>query len=307
MVCTHRMGQDREMAGKTVKKKKTEGRPHYVYVMGKDANLDVIKGRSALVTEWARRHVASGLLKDNRGAHLAQFIPQETAAVYNRSSRDTVSGSEDAGTQDATGGDILFDDLGLRIMVLNSEALDDALTDVLEQINSRIDRQAFTRAFDRLLREERASLAIGSVMADEEEISPQRARSLQATVNRIRAAFSKYGVYTAKEVGELLGATGQRPGNLATERHKAGELLAIETRGGNKYPGFQFRGNEVLPIIKQLRATAEQGGWEEYDLFMWLIAPDGYLDRAIPADLLADESQHDRLLSTLAIQMSDKW
>lgn len=165
------------------------------------------------------------------------------------------------------------------------------------------------RALLRLVRQEKSAMAIGSTMVAEEPISPQRARAIQVSANVMRAAIEKYGLLGPTEAGVLMGYAESSGRNAVKRRHDDGELLAIETRRGFKYPGFQFKDGQPIPLIRRLREEAHERGWSEYDLFAWMVEPEPYLhDESIPADIVSDQARWDDIERVLDLELSaNEW
>lgn len=140
-------------------------------------------------------------------------------------------------------------------------------------------------------------------------VSPQMARSVQATVNLLRSVEHKWGMYSPAEAGKLLGSSSERASrNLALTWHKRGQLLAVTYRSGNRYPGFQFdRSGDVVNAVPKLRALAEEHQWSERDLFYWLVTPRSRLDGAVPADLLSSDEGQEQVLTAAELEMNVEW
>jgi hypothetical protein len=113
-----------------------------------------------------------------------------------------------------------------------------------------------------------------TMAASPNTVSPQLARSLQATENAWRTVAAEFGLLTSGQVDSLLGAKPSNR-NLAS-RHRAARQLAGVTRGNIVlYPGFQFERSRrwVLPLMEVLVHLADTNGWREEDLLLWLCSP----------------------------------
>lgn len=126
-------------------------------------------------------------------------------------------------------------------------------------------------------------------------VSPQAAQSVQATENFWRRVAGEFGMLTAAEAGERLGAAGVRPGSLALQRISERRLIGVRRRGhrGVLVPGFQFDGSgRVFPVIADLLAVLPDDDAVDWAgaLVMFLCDPNGWLpDGGRPVDLLATD------------------
>jgi hypothetical protein len=137
---------------------------------------------------------------------------------------------------------------------------------------------------------ERSIDALGPVLANvETPVSPQLARSLQATENVWRDMQEEFGLLSSREVSELVGSRSPNRSYASDQRSK-GKLLAIKRPGGLRYPGFQFdpRLHVIRPVMEELIKVAAEADNSEADLALWLYIPTGYLDGDRPVDRLDD-------------------
>ena len=111
----------------------------------------------------------------------------------------------------------------------------------------------------------------GPVAASAGAISPQLARSLQATDAAWRRLEAEFGLLTVAEVAELLGAG---PSDVRT-KHAGNQLLGVLRGGEVRFPGFQFdrENGVVLPIIAALIQLAHENRFRDDDLALWLKGP----------------------------------
>ena len=182
---------------------------------------------------------------------------------------------------------------------------------------SRLDSESFLKGIQlrhtALLAEAiRSAEALGEAVETlATQSSPQVARSVQATENLVRSVSAEFGMLTGTEVGERIGSSSKSsPRNLASARHRAGELLAIRRGNRLKFPGFQFAADgSPLPIIGVLRRLSEHHDWSESDLFLWLVTPTGRLDDVRPVDALRLESAdaQDKVVRAAELEMSTEW
>ncbi|GAA1134266.1 hypothetical protein [Arthrobacter flavus] len=151
----------------------------------------------------------------------------------------------------------------------------------------------------------RSALALGSALNPvEEPVSPQMARSVQASINRWRHVMKDYRFLTSTEAGELLGS---RSGNrsLASHRRSKGEVLGVKHGNAFLYPEFQFDGTgDICPVIPRLITLADEHDWSEQGLILWLVTPTGYFDDEPPVKHLDDP---DRIMAGARSRFEPAW
>jgi hypothetical protein len=121
-------------------------------------------------------------------------------------------------------------------------------------------------------------------------VTPQLARSLQATENHWRNMGAECGLLTSGQVAELLGASPSNR-NLASRKRAAHQIAGVARGNAVLYPGFQFdrtRG-AILPVMELLIRLATANGWTDEDLLLWLYSPTtSFADEGRPIDHLHD-------------------
>lgn len=119
-----------------------------------------------------------------------------------------------------------------------------------------------------------ASVLKRAMAASPETVSPQVARSLQATENVWRRMGVEHGLLTSSQVAALLGAN---PSNrkLASRRRAARQLAGVVRGNAVLYPGFQFDRTHarIFPVMEELIQLADANDWREEDLLLWLCSP----------------------------------
>jgi hypothetical protein len=116
------------------------------------------------------------------------------------------------------------------------------------------------------------------------DVSPQLARSVQATVNLVKQIGREFGLLTEGEAQATLG------------RGNATDLpdLWVRYRGETLYPGFLFEpspGGEVpmrlRPLLKDLKEIASEYGWSGQSIVFWMTSPTTlFADHGRPVDHL---------------------
>jgi hypothetical protein len=145
-----------------------------------------------------------------------------------------------------------------------------------------------------------------AMAASPDVVSPQLARSLQATENMWRSIATEFGLLTSGQVAELLGA---RPSNrkLAARRRAAHQIAGVVRRNAVVYPGFQFDQTHgtIIPVMARLIELAAANNWSEADLLLWLCSPTTAFDSEDrPVDHL---EQPDAVLRAAKNQFEAQW
>lgn len=116
------------------------------------------------------------------------------------------------------------------------------------------------------------------------DVSPQLARSVQATINVVKQIGREFGLLTESEAQAALGQ------GDATDLTDFG----VRYRGETLYPGFLFEpspGREmpmrVRPLLKDLKEIASEYGWDGQDTIFWMTSPTTlFADHGRPVDHL---------------------
>lgn len=148
-----------------------------------------------------------------------------------------------------------------------------------------------TEALEAGLRNMHASLAaLGPALASVTvPVPPQMARGVQARENGWRRIGHEFGLLTAPEVADLLGSKSTKNRNgYAADKRKKGQLLGIRRRNAFLYPGFQFDGGSIRPMIPELIKVADGYGISHEDLVQWLCLKTRQLGGDRPVDHFDD-------------------
>lgn len=154
-----------------------------------------------------------------------------------------------------------------------------------EMADARVEEQLIDSAVNMEL----SIIALGSALESVGgPVSPQLARSVQATENAWRDMESEFGLLTSTEVSQAVGSKSPNR-SYASDQRAAGRLLAIKRSGAYRYPGFQIDRLEhrIRPVMEDLLRVAKETGRSEASLALWMTVPTGYLDGARPVDQLA--------------------
>lgn len=134
------------------------------------------------------------------------------------------------------------------------------------------------------------------------DVSPQLARSVQATINAVKRVGREFGLLTESEAREAL-----EPGE---DSNAYG--FTLRYRGQTLYPGFLFESSpagaglmRVRPVIKDLKKIADEYGWSGSDVVLWMTSPTTWFtDQRRPVDHL---DEHSRILAAFEDQAGAQW
>ncbi|WP_426976017.1 hypothetical protein ACQCSU_14665 [Pseudarthrobacter sp. O4] len=137
------------------------------------------------------------------------------------------------------------------------------------------------------------------------QVSPQLARSVQATVNLKIRIREDYGLLSDADVHRMLGL----PGGAELP-----DLLALVYQGNVVFPGFQFeraRGagelSTVRPFLVQVRALAREVGCDDLDMITALTSPTTHLGEGRTLVDCLDDTDTDILLAKLRSSLTLEW
>lgn len=92
---------------------------------------------------------------------------------------------------------------------------------------------------------------------------------------------------TSAEIGARAGLRTKNPYATAARWKKAGEIFAVQHRGKEYFPAFQFREGRPHPTIKKALAVlpSRLSSWQRA---FWFVSTNGWLDDKAPVDALDD-------------------
>ena len=127
----------------------------------------------------------------------------------------------------------------------------------------------------------RAKRALGDRLAVmPTQVSRQTADRSQATENAWRDIDREFGLLGSAEVAAAVGKSGR---SYASDRRKAGQLLAVRRGGHYFYPAFQLDASGPRQVIKALAEEAATLGVREASVLLWLMTPSTWWDGLGPA------------------------
>lgn len=126
-----------------------------------------------------------------------------------------------------------------------------------------------------------------------EHLSPETPHSRAAVLQARRNAEARadlirdYGL-TSEEVAGLAGSRAGNRAALANRWKKEGRVFSVTYGGTAYFPSFQLdEAGRPLPVIAELLALWKDRDYSEWEIALWFLAPNGWLDGARPADLLS--------------------
>lgn len=118
-------------------------------------------------------------------------------------------------------------------------------------------------------------------------VRPEIAMALAETERFWRDIEAEFGLLTSTQVAEKVGAKASR--SYASDARKAGRLIAVKRLNKFLYPGFQFEGGAVRPVVRRLTEIAASYDVSDKDLIYWLCSPRRHFaDQDRPVDHLND-------------------
>lgn len=160
---------------------------------------------------------------------------------------------------------------------------------------------------DRYLRAIRTVDAVAeysNAVASSPVVTPQVARSIEAGRVFVQQVEAEFGLLTAEEVGRLLGSRAVKPADLARKRYEAGGLVVLPRGSQRLYPGFQFDGATVRPVIAPLIPLGREYDIDPVGVAAWMFRRTTFLDGDRPVDHI-DEIE--RLLDVARRQWGVEW
>ncbi|WP_394214373.1 hypothetical protein [Brachybacterium vulturis] len=175
----------------------------------------------------------------------------------------------------------------------------------VESPSAAHERDRVAQLYRRWARESAQGLSsLAPAMAGAEiAVSPQLARSAQATENVWREIEDEFGLFTSTEAAERMGYGGNRA--WASAQRRAGKLVGVRRGGAYRYPAFQLD-PEVMPLIAELVALAREHDWSDESVVLWLCSPSGWMPEGRrPVEFLREDADAVRASAELA--MAPQW
>lgn len=107
-----------------------------------------------------------------------------------------------------------------------------------------------------------------------------------AVLERVDAEF---GMLSESEASAQINSGD--PSSGAAAARAAGRVLAVNRSERLLFPGFQFDGGGVRPVIAHIITKGKARGRSELGLVEWMMSPTTYLDGKRPVDVIEDPDQ----------------
>jgi hypothetical protein len=96
-----------------------------------------------------------------------------------------------------------------------------------------------------------------------------------------------FGALSAAQVADMGGSTAGNRSQLGYRWRHEGRIFAVSYGGASWYLPFQFDlEGRPLPVIAEVLRALE--GWDDWDVAVWFVRPNGWLDRQCPVDFLGN-------------------
>lgn len=181
-----------------------------------------------------------------------------------------------------------------------------ALLSALQEIGTALQVRITLEDLGRMVAEARSAEALSATMAAQEEaISPELARSLQAEENWWRKIEADHQMLSSTGVSLLLGKKPNR--TYASHQRNNGRLLGYRRGNSYRFPKFQFdlHSRIVRPVITDLLQLTRGYGMSDEELVMWLCTPSGYFEEQDePVHHLDD---HEAMLDAAEVRFGPSW
>ena len=134
------------------------------------------------------------------------------------------------------------------------------------------------------------------------DVSPQLARSVQATINAVKHIGREFGFLTESEALSALGPDSDPDAHEFTLRYRSQTL----------YPRFLFESSpdgagsmQMRPLMKDLKKIADEYGWNGSDVVLWMTSPTiWFADEGRPVDHFDEPA---RVLGAFEDEAADQW
>jgi hypothetical protein len=118
--------------------------------------------------------------------------------------------------------------------------------------------------------------------------SPTRAERWPRTISSYAIdSLRRFLSSRAQKIGAQAGLKTKNPYATAARWKKAGDIFAVQHRGKEYFPAFQFREGRPHPTVKKALAAlpTRLSSWQRA---FWFVSTNGWLGDKAPADVLAD-------------------
>ncbi len=107
----------------------------------------------------------------------------------------------------------------------------------------------------------------------------------RANVEARAAVIEEFGLLSSHDIHDLTGAKASNKAARAARLKKVGKLFAVPFEGRMMYPGFQLdRSGQPRAVMAQVLKVLS--GWAGWQIAIWFITENAWLDDQRPVDLL---------------------
>lgn len=158
----------------------------------------------------------------------------------------------------------------------------DSLRQILPDLPSLIDKHSRKAAEEK----------IATHMAFLQQANPfaKTNTEIESANARLRNTFlERVTTMSSREVHEAAAAKSKNRSLTANRWKKAGRIFAVEVRGEDRYPKFQFRDGAPLPVIKDILKALPKS-MSNWQIALWFFANNGWLGGKTPIDTLRNKA-----------------
>jgi hypothetical protein len=135
-----------------------------------------------------------------------------------------------------------------------------------------------------------AASLIEAMLPREEVPSPTAVLQARRNAEARNQLLREFGGLTSGEVAEHAGSRAKNRAALANRWKQEGRIFSVPHQGAEIFPGLQFD-EHGQPREKVREVVAALSAWSPWELALWFIAANGWLDGRRPVDLLGTDSE----------------
>jgi hypothetical protein len=122
--------------------------------------------------------------------------------------------------------------------------------------------------------------------------SPAQATLAQRESQARWSMLEEFGAFTSEELADQRSQAKNRHA-LANRWRSEGKVFAVELRGRQLYPGFQFDPETFAPepIVAEVLTALPREQMSDWEVALWWVASDPWLDGDRPVDLMREDPE----------------
>jgi hypothetical protein len=138
-------------------------------------------------------------------------------------------------------------------------------------------------------------LATGAALASTLQAAPTvlTPPAMRALLNRevaLRGIESRYGLLRSDQLASSRGGSSKNASEYASALRRDGKVIGLPRGGRTMFPAYQFREDgSPIPALAPIIEMFRRAQWSDESIVVWFTAPNGYLDAAEPAAVLASD------------------